>query len=246
MQDPKQIWEFGRWIAQQDSGSARLSWAGGEVVLGVRQGRIHSAEGLESDELADRLGCDGSGEDDLLAEARSLGQLHDIPETRAMGAAKEILQGALHQWLLDPDRRFSVDDGEPLEVDGATISITHALVELVLADTEHNVADSILPDSEIVLQRAGSFIELYAPLRLSEEADQEMSVSMKFESIKDFDPEAIAKNTPELNKLLKLREALNSLKGPMSNRPEFRKKVQELIKDEAAREQLLKELKLEE
>jgi type VI secretion system protein ImpB len=50
----------------------------------------------------------------------------------------------------------------------------------------------------------------------------------------------------ELNKLLELREALNSLKGPMSNRPEFRKKVQELIKDEAAREQLLKELKLEE
>ena len=171
MQDPKQIWEFGRWIAQQDSGSARLSWAGGEVVLGVRQGRIHSAEGLDSDELAGRLGCDGSGEDDLLAEARLLGQLHDIPETRAMGAAKEILQGALHQWLLDPDRRFSVDDGEPLEVDGATISITHALVELVLADTEHNVADSILPDSEISLQRAGSFIELYAPLRLSEEAD---------------------------------------------------------------------------
>ena len=64
--------------------------------------------------------------------------------------------------------------------------------------------------------------------------------------IKDFDPESIAKNTPELNKLLELREALNSLKGPMSNRPEFRKKIQELIKDEAAREQLLKELKLEE
>jgi type VI secretion system protein ImpB len=32
----------------------------------------------------------------------------------------------------------------------------------------------------------------------------------------------------------------------MSNRPEFRKKIQELIKDEAAREQVLKELKIEE
>jgi len=73
-----------------------------------------------------------------------------------------------------------------------------------------------------------------------------MSVSLKFESIKDFEPEAIAKKTPELNKLLELREALTSLKGPMSNRPEFRKKIQELIKDEAARQQLLKELKIEE
>lgn len=171
MQDPKQIWEFGRWIAQRDPGSAKLTWTGGEVVLGVREGRIHSAEGLASDELASRLGCDGAGEDDLLAEARALGQLQDIPETRAMGAAKEMLQEAFHQWLLDPDRQFSVEDSDPADVDGATISITHAMVELVLADTEQNVAASILPDSQITLQRSGNFIELYAPLRLTEEAD---------------------------------------------------------------------------
>ena len=97
-----------------------------------------------------------------------------------------------------------------------------------------------------VLKAQNLSLDVTVPNRLSEEADEEMSVSMKFESIKDFEPEAVAKNTPELNKLLELREALNSLKGPMSNRPEFRKKVQELIKDEAAREQLLKELKLEE
>lgn len=171
MQDPNQIWEFGRWIARRDPGSARLSWSGSELVLGVRQGRIHSAIGLDSDELARRLGCEGAGEDDLLAEARSLGRLHDIPETQAMGMAKEMLQEAFHQWLLDPDRQFSVDGEEPPEVSGATISITHALVELVLADTEHNVASTILPDQAVVLQRSKGFLELYAPLRLSEEAD---------------------------------------------------------------------------
>jgi len=171
MQDPKQIWAFGRWIAQRNPGSARLSWTGGELVLGVRQGRIHSAEGLDSRELAARLGCQGSGRDDLLAEARYLGQSKGIPETRAMGAAKAILQEGIHQWLLDPDRRFSLDHAEPPEANGATISITHALVELVLADTEHNVAGSILPDSRTTLQRSRDFIELYAPLRLTEEAD---------------------------------------------------------------------------
>ena len=51
----------------------------------------------------------------------------------------------------------------------------------------------------------------------------------------------MAKNTPELNRLLELRDALGALKGPLSNLPNFRKKIQELVKDEAAREKLLKE-----
>lgn len=97
-----------------------------------------------------------------------------------------------------------------------------------------------------VLKAQNLSLDLTVPNKLSEDPDAELNVSVKFESIKDFEPEAIAKNTPELNKLLELRESLNSLKGPMSNRPEFRKKIQELIKDEAAREQLLKELKIEE
>jgi type VI secretion system protein ImpB len=97
-----------------------------------------------------------------------------------------------------------------------------------------------------VLKAQNLSLDLTVPNKLSEDPEEELSVSLKFESIKDFDPEAIAKNTPELNKLIELREALNALKGPISNRPEFRKKIQELIKDEAAREALLKELKLEE
>jgi type VI secretion system protein ImpB len=81
--------------------------------------------------------------------------------------------------------------------------------------------------------------------KISGKPDKEISVGLKFESIKDFNPEAIARNTPELNRLLELREALTALKGPMSNRPEFRKKIQEIIKDDAARDKLLQELKLD-
>lgn len=97
-----------------------------------------------------------------------------------------------------------------------------------------------------VLKGQNLSLDATIPNKLSADPDAEMSVSLKFESIKDFEPEAIVKKTPELNRLLELREALSSLKGPMSNRPEFRKKIQELIKDEAARQQLLKELKIEE
>jgi type VI secretion system protein ImpB len=97
-----------------------------------------------------------------------------------------------------------------------------------------------------VLKAQNLKLDITIPNKLSKDPEEEMSLALKFESLADFGPEAIVKNTPELNKLLELREALTSLKGPMSNRPEFRKKIQELIKDEAAREQLLKELKLEE
>jgi type VI secretion system protein ImpB len=88
-------------------------------------------------------------------------------------------------------------------------------------------------------------LEVAVPDKLSNDTDKEIAVKLKFESMKDFNPEAIAQNTPELNKLLELREALSALKGPMSNRPEFRKKIQEIVKDEAAREKLLKELNLD-
>ncbi len=96
-----------------------------------------------------------------------------------------------------------------------------------------------------VLKAQNLKLDINVADKLSEDPDAEMSVALKFESLKDFNPEAVARNTPELNKLLELREALNALKGPMSNRPEFRKKIQQLIQDEAAREKLLKELKLD-
>ena len=67
-------------------------------------------------------------------------------------------------------------------------------------------------------------LDLTVANKLSDDPDEEMSVSLKFESLKSFEPESVVKNTPELNKLLELREALKSLKSPMSNRPEFKKK----------------------
>jgi type VI secretion system protein ImpB len=77
------------------------------------------------------------------------------------------------------------------------------------------------------------------------EGDQ-MAAKLKFESMKDFEPEAIANQVPELQKLLELRKALNSLKGPMANSVKFRKKINELLADDAAREKLMSELGLNE
>ncbi|WP_305984946.1 type VI secretion system contractile sheath small subunit [Roseibium sp. MMSF_3544] len=74
------------------------------------------------------------------------------------------------------------------------------------------------------------------------EEPSNLSVSLKFDNLNDFTPESIVRQTPELNSLLELREALVALKGPLGNVPAFRKAIQNVLGDEAARDKLLAEL----
>ena len=68
-------------------------------------------------------------------------------------------------------------------------------------------------------------------------------IELNIEKIKDFSPENIIKQVPELSKLMRLREALTMLKGPMGNVPTFRKTLQSMVNDEDVRKSLLLELK---
>lgn len=85
-------------------------------------------------------------------------------------------------------------------------------------------------------------VDLTVDDKLSGEEGAEMSVSLKFKTLKDFTPEGIAEQVPELRQLMQLRNALTALKGPLGNLPQFRKKIQGLLGDDGARERLMKEL----
>lgn len=74
---------------------------------------------------------------------------------------------------------------------------------------------------------------------------EEIEINLNISSMKDFSPDNIARQVPELNKLIQLREALMSLKGPMGNIPDFRKAVLAALKDEKTKEKLLLEIKEE-
>jgi len=93
-----------------------------------------------------------------------------------------------------------------------------------------------------VLKAQNIGLNLTFPNKLSGEPGEEMSVQYKIESLDDFKPDVVASKIPELNRLVELRTALKSLKGPLTNLPEFRKKIQTLVKNDEAREKLLKEL----
>ena len=84
-------------------------------------------------------------------------------------------------------------------------------------------------------------LDLNVPNELAPEGG-EMAVSLKVSSLKDLEPEAVARQVPELSKMLELREALNALKGPLGNIPAFRKKILAIIQDEASRKAILDEL----
>lgn len=74
------------------------------------------------------------------------------------------------------------------------------------------------------------------------EEEEELPISLRFESLKDFEPDQIIAQVQELRQLAELRSAVASLKGPLSNIPEFRKRVKEIIENQDKRDLLLKEL----
>jgi type VI secretion system protein ImpB len=124
---------------------------------------------------------------------------------------------------------------------------------LVLGDFKGHAEDTPLEDREAVrvdkntfnsvMEKAELSAQITVPNHLVEsEEDVDMPIDINFSNLADFGPDNIAKNVPELKKLLDLREALTALKGPMGNVPAFRNKLQDIIKDENSRDQLEKEL----
>lgn len=171
MHDPELIWRLGRWIAQRGNGELLLGWTDGQLEMRVRRGQIVSMTGPDPVQLARALDREPAGHRDLLQEARVIAGRTGIPETEAVAAAKEVLLGCLASWLADAGRRLEIDAEEPAELHGPTISISHALVELILSNADDILASRVLPEPDVLLRRAPDFLELYSPLRLSEEAD---------------------------------------------------------------------------
>ncbi|MEN6615087.1 MAG: type VI secretion system contractile sheath small subunit [Syntrophorhabdus sp.] len=88
-------------------------------------------------------------------------------------------------------------------------------------------------------------LETVVENKLSDEPDAQMSLNLDFKKMKDFEPDTIIQKVPELKKLMELRDALKALKGPLGNIPEFRKKIQDIVKDDEVKARLLKELGIE-
>ena len=139
----------------------------------------------------------------------------------ATGGAQEeielpLVQLVMGDFTLRPDGRPLEERGEPINVDKDNFN-------------------KVMREQKLELN-------FTVPNRLSEQEGDELPVNLRVETLKDFSPESVAAQVPELKKLTELRDALTALKGPLANVPGFRKQLQKLLEDDAAREQLMKEL----
>jgi type VI secretion system protein ImpB len=73
--------------------------------------------------------------------------------------------------------------------------------------------------------------------QLSGDADSQLALKLKFDSLKDFTPGQLAHQVPELAKLMQVREALMALKSDL-NKSDFRKKLETLVTDPELRAKL--------
>jgi len=115
----------------------------------------------------------------------------------------------------------SLEDRKPINIDKDNFNEVLAGQKI---SVDFNVKDRLSPDAQ--------------------EGD-EVPVHLQIKGIKDFQPEQVAQQVPELKSLLEIREALVAMKGPLGNVKNFSKKLKEVLADDAARERLMKELKID-
>jgi type VI secretion system protein ImpB len=83
--------------------------------------------------------------------------------------------------------------------------------------------------------------------KLTDGDQGDLSLNLKFDTLKDFRPEGLVEQVPQLKELMELRNALTALKGPLvgGNVPDFKKKLVEALRDPDKRARLMRELGIE-
>ncbi|MDR2821280.1 MAG: type VI secretion system contractile sheath small subunit [Desulfovibrio sp.] len=136
---------------------------------------------------------------------------------------------------------------------GAVEEIELPMKVMVLGDFLQRHDSRPLIDRKPVSVNKNNFEEVMAKQNLAmtlsipnvlqdDETEDELPVNLQIGSMKDFEPASILEQIPETNKLMRVREALVSLKGPMGNMPAFRKALDDVLKDPRQRAAVQKEL----
>ena len=122
--------------------------------------------------------------------------------------------------------------------EGAQAEVELPLKLLVLGD--YTLRDEDVPLEELepvavdkdnfdqVLAAQAPRLELQVPDMLQPRRGCSLQLDLRFTRLDDFSPDALLAQVPQLRALLQLREALKAIKGPLSNIPAFRRRLQQI------------------
>ncbi|WP_297911696.1 type VI secretion system contractile sheath small subunit [Thiomonas sp.] len=137
--------------------------------------------------------------------------------------------------------------------EGAQAEVELPLKLLVLGDYTLRDDDTPLEEIEPVAVDKDNFddvlagqaprLELQVPDMLSRQRGCTLALDLRFTRLDDFSPDALVAQVPQLRALLELRDALKALKGPLSNIPAFRRKLQQIAAEPELRRRLGAELR---
>ena len=122
---------------------------------------------------------------------------------------------------------------------------------MVLGDYSQSESNVPLADREKININKDNFQQVMKSSKLNLDmvvpdklkgGDAEMKVNVKFNDLSSFHPEEVAKQVPQLGKLLATRNLLQDLRNRIISINDFRKELERVIKDKSALAQLSGEL----
>lgn len=123
---------------------------------------------------------------------------------------------------------------------------------LVMGDFTGKKDETSLDDRELINVNKDNFesvmksldlqLEMAVKNRLKGGEDDEMKVDLKFKDMNSFRPEEVARQVPELNRLLAMRNLLQDLRNRVVSTSQFRKELERIVKDKDSLAKLTGEL----
>jgi type VI secretion system protein ImpB len=148
--------------------------------------------------------------------------------------------------------RSRVNIALELETGGAKVKKELPLKLLVMGDFSNGKNDEQLSERtrisvkkdnlESVMKDLSPQVSFNVKNKITGEDDSEIAVNLTFDSFKSFQPEQVAEQVPELNKMLAMRNLLKDLKSNLLDNSSLRKELERILANKPELEELKNQL----
>ena len=138
-----------------------------------------------------------------------------------------------------------------LHTGGAQKKVELPLKLLTVGDFSNGKAEGTLSERDKVNVNKNNFNSVLADLNpevnltvkntLTNDGSEE-NIRLQFQEMKDFEPEQVARQIPQLRAMLAMRNLLRDLKSNLLDNVTFRKELEKILKDPSLSEELRNEL----